>query len=251
MEVNYDSKLWDKSCPKYDCRKSHCECGLQYVNISATLGDDSAGSKVAPKNGTYCNAIVKYEANGNIYMYSEEGIPVLINGVTCDCPEEKIINLSVVFDNSSWEQPWKNYRVTIGNSKSAIIGTTSLIPAQGNQGLFINDDTGEFVTIEQAYKLIESGNKVRFNHVPVGQFLTEPHSYSLYGGCFDGVVLDTKYIVDVDGVPVTSYSGTVFMPSVNYPPLGVYIQKIDQDDPIEDTYEFFIQGGIYGEDSVS
>lgn len=65
-------------CPKYDCRKNSCRCGLKYVNIPAVLGDDSESSDVAPKNGSYCNAIVQYEASGAVYIYSKEGIPVLV-----------------------------------------------------------------------------------------------------------------------------------------------------------------------------
>ena len=79
MEQNFDKSYWDKKCcPKYNCRKDNCKCGLKYVSIPITLGDDSAGSKMAPKNGLYCNAIVRYEANGAVYIFSSEGIPVLI-----------------------------------------------------------------------------------------------------------------------------------------------------------------------------
>ena len=76
MEMqNYDENCWKKPCPKVDCRaKKHC-CGLQYVNIPASLGDDSKTSSVAPKVGNYCNAIVNYEINGHLYIYSTEGIP--------------------------------------------------------------------------------------------------------------------------------------------------------------------------------
>lgn len=76
MEINYDPKYWKQPCPKVDCRKDKCKCGLKFVDIPAVLGDDSEGSDVAPKNGAYCNAIVKYEANGAVYIYSAEGIPV-------------------------------------------------------------------------------------------------------------------------------------------------------------------------------
>lgn len=70
---------WEqKKCPQYDCRKKQCECGLEKVFLSAALGDDSKDSPVAPKNGEYCNAIVVYEANGHIYIYSQEGIPTLV-----------------------------------------------------------------------------------------------------------------------------------------------------------------------------
>lgn len=82
MEIDYNEKNWEqKSCPKYDCRKdscSKCKCGLQRVFIPTVLGDDSADSPVAPKNGEYCNAIVVYETNGHIYIYSKEGIPTLL-----------------------------------------------------------------------------------------------------------------------------------------------------------------------------
>lgn len=73
ISLDYSNK-WDKGCPKVNCRKDQCT-GLQYVFIPATMGDDSATSPVAPKNGAYCNAIVLYEATKNVYIYSKEGVP--------------------------------------------------------------------------------------------------------------------------------------------------------------------------------
>lgn len=64
-------------CPK-SCHKKICKCGLTAIFLPAVLGDDSASSEVAPKNGSYCNAIVTYEANGAVYIYSKEGIPVKV-----------------------------------------------------------------------------------------------------------------------------------------------------------------------------
>lgn len=79
MNQNYDEKFWeDKKCPPIQCKKDLCKCGLAYVSIPVSLGNDSEGSDVAPKKGAYCNAIVKYEENGAVYIYSKEGIPVLI-----------------------------------------------------------------------------------------------------------------------------------------------------------------------------
>lgn len=72
----YDENFWKKKCPKVDCKGKGCDCGLHFVSIAAALGDDSPSSPVAPKNGNYCNALVKYEANGNLYLYSKDGVVV-------------------------------------------------------------------------------------------------------------------------------------------------------------------------------
>ena len=88
MEQNYDENYWkQKQCPKYDCRKGTCKCGLSKVTLAAVLGDDGKDSPIAPKNGNYCNAIVVYEANGHVYIYSTEGIPTLINTEGADVEE--------------------------------------------------------------------------------------------------------------------------------------------------------------------
>lgn len=75
---NYDVEYWKQPCPKLECAKGDCKYGLKYVNIPTVLGDDSANSTVAPKNGNYCNSIVQYEANGAVYIYSREGVPVKV-----------------------------------------------------------------------------------------------------------------------------------------------------------------------------
>lgn len=95
MEQDFNMKHWAKPCPKYNCHKDICKCGLKFVSIPGVLGDDSAGGDIEPKNGTYCNAIVRYEANGNVYIYSKEGIPVLVYGgsASCDCKENLVIDL--------------------------------------------------------------------------------------------------------------------------------------------------------------
>lgn len=76
MDIDYNEKHWAKPCPKVNCRKDACECGLYSKFIPAALGDDSPESKVAPKNGAYRNSIVKYEANGAVYLYGADGVPV-------------------------------------------------------------------------------------------------------------------------------------------------------------------------------
>lgn len=79
MEIDMNEQHWEQeACPKYDCRKENCKCGMKRVFLATALGDDSEDSPIAPKNGAYCNAIVVYEANEHVYIYSTEGIPTLV-----------------------------------------------------------------------------------------------------------------------------------------------------------------------------
>lgn len=71
--LNYDPNYWKQPCPKVDCRKDVCKCGLKYVYIPSALE-----STTPPIKGAYCNAIVEYEASGDIYIFSTEGVPVKV-----------------------------------------------------------------------------------------------------------------------------------------------------------------------------
>lgn len=76
MEQNYDKNCWtEKKCPKYNCRKKDCACGcgLKFISVPVSLTEE-----MAPKNGAFSNAIVRYEATGAVYIYSVEGVPVLV-----------------------------------------------------------------------------------------------------------------------------------------------------------------------------
>ena len=65
------------SCPE-DCHRKRSDkcCGLSYIEIPAALGDDTG--KFKPENGAYHNTLVKYVANGAIYMYVNSGVYVKI-----------------------------------------------------------------------------------------------------------------------------------------------------------------------------
>ena len=49
--------------------------GLITTIIPASLGDETS---VPVENGRYYNTIVKYEANGNHYLYDENGVPTIL-----------------------------------------------------------------------------------------------------------------------------------------------------------------------------
>lgn len=64
-----------KECPQFDCGKKDKCCEMfRKIVIPAAMGDDSPTSPAAPANGAYHNALVEYEANGALYMYSSDGI---------------------------------------------------------------------------------------------------------------------------------------------------------------------------------
>lgn len=69
--LDYNKETWAEPCPKVKCKEDPCKCGLKFVSIPAAL-------TVEPENGLYCNAIVRYEETGEVYIYSAEGIPVKV-----------------------------------------------------------------------------------------------------------------------------------------------------------------------------
>lgn len=69
-----------KNCPKVNCRRDNCcGCPFRKVVIPAVAGDDVTGT-VKPENGIYANALVEYEANGALYIYSSDGIYTKLTG---------------------------------------------------------------------------------------------------------------------------------------------------------------------------
>lgn len=141
---------------------------MKFVSIPAVLGDDSDNSDVAPKNGAYCNAIVRYEANGNTYIYSKEGVPVLVGYV--EQPNEPI-HLSIKnAATATWEQMGKEgEKVTsAGWDKGA---------AMSSDVIFQTDD-GQEITVEELYNAIAKGQKFTID-VPFGDIAV---AASLWGG---------------------------------------------------------------------
>lgn len=61
-------------CPK-DCKKQNPLIFKKTV-IPAIVGNDDI---VPPENGAFCNMLVVYEATGNAYLYSSDGIPTLLS----------------------------------------------------------------------------------------------------------------------------------------------------------------------------
>ena len=73
MNEMYDENYWKDPCPSVNCKKAGPCCGLKYAHIPAVLEDATPATR-----GAYSNAIVEYEGSGAVYIYSAEGIPVLV-----------------------------------------------------------------------------------------------------------------------------------------------------------------------------
>lgn len=71
-----------KECPKVNCRRKCNDCCMfKKVFIPAVFGDDKTGTYI-PENGAYTNALVEYEANSAVYIYSSDGIFTKLNDGT-------------------------------------------------------------------------------------------------------------------------------------------------------------------------
>lgn len=63
-----------EGCPNIDCHNNKDCCPFRKIVIPSVMGGDSEGEDYAPENGAYRNALVEYEANGALYLYSSDGI---------------------------------------------------------------------------------------------------------------------------------------------------------------------------------
>lgn len=153
MELNFDKSTWSNApCPPIDCKKKACKCGIKSVSLPAVLGDDSEGSNVAPKNGAYCNAIVRYEANGAVYIYSAEGVPTKVMGEVEKQEEDAITHLTISnLESSTWMPYGKEneYAEYAGFD----VGTAVSLDA-----IFAKDDGGT-LTVEELYNAVARGEK--------------------------------------------------------------------------------------------
>lgn len=60
------------------CKDTKKCCGIGFHSIPAALGDDTGEFK--PENGAYHNMLVKYEENGALYLYVNDGTFIKIKG---------------------------------------------------------------------------------------------------------------------------------------------------------------------------
>lgn len=103
-----------EGCPNIDCHNNKDCCPFRKIVIPAVMGGDSEGEDYAPENGAYRNALVEYESNGHIYMYSSDGIPTRLTGESGASDYEVLTN-----------KPSINGHELIGNKTAEELGITS------------------------------------------------------------------------------------------------------------------------------
>ena len=81
------------------------------------MGGDSEGEDYAPENGAYRNALVEYESNGHIYIYSSDSIPTRVTGESGASDYEALTN-----------KPSINGHELVGNKTAEELGITSPEP---------------------------------------------------------------------------------------------------------------------------
>lgn len=124
------------------------------------MGGDSEGEDYAPENGAYRNALVEYESNGHIYMYSSDGIPTRLTGESGASDYEVLTN-----------KPSINGHELIGNKTAEELGITSPEPlyvycrTNPNPYIYKDRECTEPITAGEVLSAYKSGARVVFASV--------------------------------------------------------------------------------------
>lgn len=206
--------------------KDKC-CGIGFRSIPAALGDDTGEFK--PENGAYHNMLVKYEENGALYFYANDGIwTKLVAGVPSDEP----VRLLVGWDGAHYPEGWENVDAGTGARIEFGAGHANITRFQipNDRLYFEREDTGASLNASQVYGLLESGKKVILDHVPLGAFY--PYSASdntIYAFAYaDNVELSNRVYDEGAESTFVSYTGGAYMPCIEadiHTYLGVQIRR--------------------------
>lgn len=254
------------------------ECVLFHkVEIPASMGNEIT---IPPEPGLYKNVLLYYEATGNAYFYSSDGIPTPISYTDYTRLTNKpSINGVMLVGNKSLDDlgitaaiaaaipasptvftmqyatgspnnflpGWLDYGIV------EKIGVTDETPAWGiyktslyctddpNYPVtFLNEKTGDVISPEALYNLLLSGEDVVLNHVPLG--VKTVGEWADDTAYADGVHL-TKFVESSPNGPV-GFGGSAFV--------EVFVPIYDEDNGrrILCQLGFSISGHIEGETPV-
>lgn len=127
----------EKDCPK-DCHKK-APFIFRKVVIPASIDDDS---KNPPKNGAYHNVIVVYEATGNAYIYSSDGIPTRVSADLGDIDAKiaKAVGDEAEIRSAADQEIWTEIETIEASSDVVdVVGTYAELEAYDTSKLKDND----------------------------------------------------------------------------------------------------------------
>ena len=185
--LNYDKSCWAKQCPKVDCKKKECCCGLKYVNVPAALGDDGKNSSVAPVVGRYSNAVVEYEANGHIWVYTNEGVPVEV--------EKDHSGGSPYFDDLIGRPRYAGFKMTSGTNIPEVPDAVSEL--NNDLGFQTADDVASMISGKQ--DTLTAGDNITISENGQNQLVISAEDTTYTAG--SGLELNNnEFSVDTDTI---------------------------------------------------
>lgn len=223
--------------------KNKC-CGIGFHSIPAALGDDTGEFK--PENGAYHNTLVKYEENGALYFYTNDGVPVKIPGeceCECECDSNEPIRIALSFPQTTAWVSTGDGGLNIDYDESTAAGSmisTREVPSVTYRKVGETTD----MTAEEVFNLLESNTDVVFMNVPLGWLGTGQVATGVSEPNFNTDNLRTngrkeylRAVSETESADVVEHSGITYYGGI---PLGYGMAQYTVGDTVE--YKFFTQG---------
>lgn len=198
-------------CPKKDCHEPNALIFRKIV-IPASIDDDSVNP---PKNGAYCNALVYYEATGNSYIYSSDGIPTKISTSLNDI--DKMIDEAVGEEASERKEEdqkiWDEIEVIeAGSDVVDVVGTYAELQQYDTSKLLdgdiikvLQDETRDDAITYYRWATSTSS----FTYVgSEGPYYTESQVDTLLGGKQDTLIAGSNIQIAADGKTISATDTT-------------------------------------------
>ena len=200
----------EKDCPK-DCHKK-APFIFRKVVIPASIDDDS---KNPPKNGAYHNVIVVYEATGNAYIYSSDGIPTRVSADIGDIDAKiaKAVGDEAELREAADQEIWTEIETIEASSDVVdVVGTYAELEAYDTSKLKDNDLIKVLAdeTRDDAITYYRwSTSTDTFTYVGAeGPYYTASETDTLLAGKQDKLIAGTNITIAADGKTISATDTT-------------------------------------------
>ena len=200
----------EKDCPK-DCHKK-APFIFRKVVIPASNDDDS---KNPPKNGAYHNVIVVYEATGNAYIYSSDGIPTRVSADIGDIDAKiaKAVGDEAELRETADQEIWTEIETIEASSDVVdVVGTYAELQQYDTSKLKDNDiiKVLQDETRDDAITYYRwSTSTETFTYVGAeGPYYTASETDTLLAGKQDKLIAGTNITIAADGKTISATDTT-------------------------------------------